>query len=186
LTGSVSNNTIAIGKSAGIGVTGAVNSNTTLSGNWGNSHMWGNSSVQSWDQTYAQTQYTFEVKGDDAGYLPNAEQFGFLCTNIIGDQVIFKTDTIDKRNEPLETIFRLMNNKVKLNVNIIRQSYELLIEDLQFTEIVDLYSTQSATTLSVKFTKNDSINYENTLLSITEKRHSKIEAIKKKLKKGGR
>lgn len=106
-----------------------------------------------------------------------SEELILYIKDVYDENFIFNTGK-DKYNriQPLETIFKLINRKITFDVKIDRTDCILIIKNVKFVKINNLMSSNSISSLSVKY-ENDGIEFDNTSMDITLKRREKIEKI---------
>jgi hypothetical protein len=101
-------------------------------------------------------------------------------SDIVGDKFIFNPQIDGKELQPLETIMKLIKLKKKFDVELCRCGYNIVLKGVQFKNLTNILSKESDTTLKVEFEYDDMI-YDNTLLSIQEKRGIKIKELMNKI-----
>lgn len=100
------------------------------------------------------------------------------CFSDIEDNIISFTPIIDSKfNEPIELLFKVINDETLFDLEIHRTNYDIKIKDIKILAIQNLFSKESIGKINVKFTYTE-YEYINTILSIEEKRNLKIKKIK--------
>lgn len=102
--------------------------------------------------------------------------------DILDDEMHFLPMIDGKKIEPIETIMKYIKSKKKMDIVITRIGYEIKIKGVIFKNLRNLLSKNSDTVLKVAFEYDDLI-YDNTLLTLEEKRAIKVKELAKNIKK---
>ena len=100
--------------------------------------------------------------------------------DIIDNEFIFYPQINGKKLEPLETIMKFIKLKQKFDVELSRCGYNIVIKGVLFKNLSNILSKESDISLKVSF-EYDELVYDNTLLSIQEKRSIKVRELMKNI-----
>jgi hypothetical protein len=102
--------------------------------------------------------------------------------DIVGDEMHFFPQIDGKKIQPLETVMKYIKSQKKMDIKLTRIGYDIKIKGVVFKSIRNLLSKDSDTTLKVVFEYEELI-YDNTLLTLEEKRNIKVRELAKKINK---
>lgn len=103
-------------------------------------------------------------------------------SDIVNDEIHFYPLIDGKKVEPLETVMKYIRLQKKLDIKLTRSGYDIKVKGVTFKSIRNLLSKDSSTVLKVVF-EYDELIYDNTLLTIEEKRSMKVKELSKNIKK---
>ena len=151
---------------------------------WGNGY-WGINSAGSSSVVYNSpiiypTQSIIFKIGE--GFEKDEDIFIGRFKDIIEDEIHFSPLIDGKKIQPLETIMKYIKLQKKMDIKLTRVGYDIKIKGVTFKAIRNLLSKDSDTTLKVAF-EYDELIYDNTLLTLEEKRSIKVRELAKKINK---
>jgi hypothetical protein len=103
-------------------------------------------------------------------------------SDIVGDEMQFIPVIDGKKVEPLETVMKYVKSQKKMDFRLTRVGYEIILKGVRLKSIRNLLSKDSDTVLKVVF-EYDEMVYDNTLLTLEEKRAIKVKELAKNIKK---
>ena len=170
-----SNSNLNITPSTGLWATGGYGGNITITPGLTGSYTFGNYNYAPYSPVEQSVIFEMDEKLEkDASTLK--ERF----LDIIDNEFIFYPQINGKRLEPLETIMKFIKLKQKFDVELSRCGYNIVIKGVLFKNLSNILSKESDTKLKVSF-EYDELVYDNTLLSIEEKRGIKVKELMKKI-----
>lgn len=128
------------------------------------------------------TQVVYFTIGEDTKSKEDEATLMSHFLDILEDKIHFSPRTVGKKIEPMETIMKYIKSKKKFNIKLTRSGYEIEIKGVLLKCISNLLSKDSDTTLKIAF-EYDELSYDNTLLSLEEKRAIKVNELMKNMKK---
>ena len=102
--------------------------------------------------------------------------------DILNDEIHFFPLIEGKKIEPLETVMKYIKSQMKMDLKLTRVGYDIKIKGVTFKSIRNLLSKDSDTVLKVVF-EYEELVYDNTLLTLEEKRSLKVKELAKNIKK---
>lgn len=102
--------------------------------------------------------------------------------DIVNDEMHFYPQIDGKKIQPLETVMKYIKSQKKMDMKLTRVGYEIKIKGVTFKSIRNLLSKDSDTVLKVVF-EYDELIYDNTLLTLEEKRSIKVKELAKNIKR---
>lgn len=103
-------------------------------------------------------------------------------SDIVGDEMHFIPVIDGKKVQPLETVMKYIKSQKKMDIKLTRVGYEIKVKGVVFKSIRNLLSKDCNNTLKVVFEYEELI-YDNTLLTIEEKRNQKVRELAKNIKR---
>ncbi len=98
------------------------------------------------------------------------------------NKILFYTAINNKKFEPLETIQKIIKLKLKFDIKIQRTSHNIVIKGATFKGITNVLGREFNDTVKVSFEYDDLI-YDNTLMTVEEKRSKKVNDLLKNIKR---
>ena len=136
--------------------------------------------------TYNPTNYSYPSQSAlfkiGEGFEKDEERLASRFNDIVDDEMHFYPMIDSKKIEPLETIMKYIKSKKKFDITLTRVGYEIKIKGIVLKSIRNLLSKNSDTVIKVVFEYDDMI-YDNTLLTLEEKRSIKVRELAKNIKK---
>ena len=122
------------------------------------------------------------IIGEDAKSKEDESNLMIRFHDIIGDKILFSPCIQGNKIEPLETIMKYIKSKKKFDIKLTRNGYEITIKGITFKKLTNMLSKDSDKVIKVSF-DYDNLVYDNTLLSLEEKRSIKVNELMKNIKK---
>jgi len=163
--------------STGLWAKGVYGGNITITPGLTGSHTIGNYNYNYAPYSPVEQSIIFEM---DEKFEKDASTLKDRFLDIIDNEFIFYPQINGKKLEPLETIMKFIKLKQKFDVELSRCGYNIVIKGVLFKNLSNILSKESDISLKVSF-EYDELVYDNTLLSIQEKRSIKVRELMKNI-----
>lgn len=164
--------------------------NTNSSGTWvtgTGTNIWGNPNSYGTSSAWVDPSYEYII--DYFVYFIMDEQYESLQNiltayfkDIKKNKILFTTGIDNKKLEPLESIQKLIKLNVKFDMKIQRPSHTIVIKGVTLKGVTNILSREFNSTIKISFDYDDLV-YDNTLMTIEEKRGKKVNELLKNIKK---